>query len=164
MSIFESLENLQVSEECFNDILNIVEEIINEDVEETKRRLTDKYVPILKARRRNLDLKVKKGQKDLKYAKNAVDLSKKMQGLAQKDLDKAEDDVFGVMTREHTHDEYAKVANDRKKAQGELKDWNRDVKQGESKLKDIVNKIDSNSRVSSKLNKKVANIKGQLDK
>ena len=30
MNIFESLENLQVSEECFNDILSIVEEIINE--------------------------------------------------------------------------------------------------------------------------------------
>ena len=29
-SIFENLENLNVSEECFQDILNIVEEIINE--------------------------------------------------------------------------------------------------------------------------------------
>ena len=29
-SIFENLENLNVSEECFNDIMNIVEEIINE--------------------------------------------------------------------------------------------------------------------------------------
>lgn len=29
-SIFESLENLNVSEECFNDILGIVEEYINE--------------------------------------------------------------------------------------------------------------------------------------
>lgn len=30
MNIFESLENLNVSEECFNDIMSIVEEIINE--------------------------------------------------------------------------------------------------------------------------------------
>ena len=30
MSIFESLENLPVSEECLNDIMGIVEEIINE--------------------------------------------------------------------------------------------------------------------------------------
>ena len=30
MNIFESLENLNVSEECFNDIVSIVEEIINE--------------------------------------------------------------------------------------------------------------------------------------
>ena len=28
--IFENLENLQVSEECFNDIMDIVEEMINE--------------------------------------------------------------------------------------------------------------------------------------
>ena len=30
MDIFESLENLNVSEECFNEIMGIVEEIINE--------------------------------------------------------------------------------------------------------------------------------------
>lgn len=28
MNIFESLENLNVSEECFNDVLNIVEKVI----------------------------------------------------------------------------------------------------------------------------------------
>lgn len=164
MNIFESLESLNVSEECFNDIMGIVEEILSEDVEETKKRLINKYVPILKAKRRNLDLRVKKGQKDLRYAKYATDLSKKMQGLAQKDLDNAEDDVFDVMTKQHTYDDYKKVANTRKKAQGELEDWNRDVKQGESKLKDIANEIDSNARVSNELNKKVANITGQSNK
>ena len=30
MDIFESLENLDVSEECFNNIMSIVEEVINE--------------------------------------------------------------------------------------------------------------------------------------
>ena len=30
MNIFESLENLQVSEECFNDIIRIVEKLITE--------------------------------------------------------------------------------------------------------------------------------------
>ena len=30
MNIFESLENLQISEECFNDIMDIVEEILSE--------------------------------------------------------------------------------------------------------------------------------------
>ena len=30
MNIFESLENLEVSESCFDDIMGIVEEIINE--------------------------------------------------------------------------------------------------------------------------------------
>ena len=30
MNIFESLENLEISEECFNDIMDIVEEILSE--------------------------------------------------------------------------------------------------------------------------------------
>ena len=30
MDIFENLENLNVSEECFDDIMSIVEEVINE--------------------------------------------------------------------------------------------------------------------------------------
>lgn len=32
MNVYESLENLQVSEECFNDIMGIVEDILSEDV------------------------------------------------------------------------------------------------------------------------------------
>ena len=32
MDIFESLENLNVSEECFDEIMGIVEELINEDI------------------------------------------------------------------------------------------------------------------------------------
>lgn len=32
MNIFENLEELNISEECFNDIMSIVEEVINEDL------------------------------------------------------------------------------------------------------------------------------------
>ena len=35
MDIFESLENLQVSEACFDDIMGIVEEVINEVSDKT---------------------------------------------------------------------------------------------------------------------------------
>ena len=38
MNIFESLENLNVSEECFEDIVSIVEGIINELKDGTYRR------------------------------------------------------------------------------------------------------------------------------
>lgn len=38
MDIFESLENLNISEECFNDILNLVEEYISEVKANTLRR------------------------------------------------------------------------------------------------------------------------------
>ena len=32
MDIFESLENLQISEECFNDIMDIVEKVLAKDL------------------------------------------------------------------------------------------------------------------------------------
>ena len=35
MNIFESLENLNVSEECFDDIINIVEELLDENIKTT---------------------------------------------------------------------------------------------------------------------------------
>ena len=38
MNIFENLEQLNVSEECFDDILNIVEEIISETKKESKEK------------------------------------------------------------------------------------------------------------------------------
>ena len=41
MDIFESLENLNVSEECFNDIMGIVEEIINERNKENRQKKKD---------------------------------------------------------------------------------------------------------------------------
>ena len=44
MNIFESLENLNVSEECFNEIMGIVEEILNEDI---IRAIDKKYDPKL---------------------------------------------------------------------------------------------------------------------
>jgi hypothetical protein len=42
MNIFESLENLQVSEECFDEIIEIVEEILSEDI---IRAIDKKYDP-----------------------------------------------------------------------------------------------------------------------
>ena len=38
MDIFESLENLEISEECFNDIMDIVEEILSESTDEYIKR------------------------------------------------------------------------------------------------------------------------------
>ena len=38
MDIFESLENLSISEECFNEIMNMIEEYINELDDGTYRR------------------------------------------------------------------------------------------------------------------------------
>lgn len=41
MDIFESLENLNVSEECFEDIVGLVEEYINEVSDEWKQMHLD---------------------------------------------------------------------------------------------------------------------------
>ena len=45
MDIFESLENLDVSEECFNDILGIVEEYINETTRELRYKAAENSLP-----------------------------------------------------------------------------------------------------------------------
>ena len=42
MSIFKSLENLEISENCFNDIMDIVEEIIDETSAEKIQAVADK--------------------------------------------------------------------------------------------------------------------------
>lgn len=42
MNIFEELESLNVSEECFNDLMDIVEEIINELNDSTVQSMFDK--------------------------------------------------------------------------------------------------------------------------
>lgn len=41
MNIFESLENLSVSEECFDEIMGLVEEVINEVSDKWKQNCKD---------------------------------------------------------------------------------------------------------------------------
>ena len=72
MDIFESLENLNVSEECFNDILNIVEEI-------TDRILDDK--------------KMDPDKQDKLYKKAVKAQQKELKQAAQRE-GKTEDEIF----------------------------------------------------------------------
>lgn len=62
MNIFESLENLQVSESCFNSIIELVEEFINEKV--TK----DDKEKVLKARK-DREEKLSKRYSNIKNAR-----------------------------------------------------------------------------------------------
>ena len=55
MDIFESLENLNVSEECFGDIVSIVEAIINEVSDEWKQMHLDKAKDITQYFRNKYD-------------------------------------------------------------------------------------------------------------
>ena len=52
MNIFESLENLNVSEECFNSIMDIVEEIINEISDDLAQQPWRRKEEISKKRRK----------------------------------------------------------------------------------------------------------------
>lgn len=63
MDIFESLENLNVSEECFEDIIGIVEAIINEVSDEYINKHWDKIADKLGDEKEYAD-KIEKRYKD----------------------------------------------------------------------------------------------------
>ena len=52
MNIFENLETLNVSEECYNDIVGIVEEYINEYIKKDKR---EQLLKVAVARQKRTD-------------------------------------------------------------------------------------------------------------
>jgi hypothetical protein len=62
MDIFESLENLSVSEECFDEIMGIVEEVINEYD-------SDNLPSVARGMRKQNDKKTKALEKELKDLK-----------------------------------------------------------------------------------------------
>ena len=76
MDIFESLENLEVSESCFDDIMSMVEECINEDL------FKEGDSPFTKAVKKGIDMVAKPGE-IIKKAGNKV-------------LDKASDAVTNM--------------------------------------------------------------------
>ena len=62
MDIFESLENLNVSEECFNDIVDIVEEFVAEKLVDTLNLPQAKLKDLYAKYRKNLKGKVTPGR------------------------------------------------------------------------------------------------------
>ena len=70
MGTFESLENLDVSEDCYCNILKLVEEYINELRDETIRNASDKNMAISQAQEENLP-NVNK-VKDMKFVKDDI--------------------------------------------------------------------------------------------
>lgn len=73
MDIFESLENLSVSEECFNSIMDIVEEYINERNKENREAKkewemsrTQEISPLYSQRKKRAVRQGEKAIKDLK--------------------------------------------------------------------------------------------------
>ena len=88
MSIFEDLENLDVSEECFDDIMGIVEDIVStarKNLEDAKNK-EDKYV---KRVQKVVDAKKENGTlPDEKFGDKV--LNKLLDGKYRKNVEKAE--------------------------------------------------------------------------
>ncbi len=76
MNIFESLENLNISEECFNDILNIVEEYINEvySVTDVKQRAAKVKESRLGALKKSKNLQNPNTQRNLARARRVMSI------------------------------------------------------------------------------------------
>lgn len=104
-SIFESLKNLDVSEECFDDIVSMVEEFLNEfhDAQgnevtnskgeaegEMRKRIGDKYKAILNSKRRYLEKELKHAPRKGKELGDAQDKAKAERNY----LDKKFDDIW----------------------------------------------------------------------
>ena len=87
MDIFESLENLNISEECFNNIMSIVEDIVSaaEDNFKNAKNRYDKYMGRIKK-----VIQAKKENKTLPDEKFADKLMNKLHGNKySKEYDKA---------------------------------------------------------------------------
>lgn len=90
MNTFENLENLNVSEECFEDIITIVEDILHDT----------------KSVRRNAELNVKRGTKaakELKGQRNAADKKEQIawgDAVTLKDLADYQTDKSGKNSEE----------------------------------------------------------------
>ena len=85
MSILESLKNLNVSEECFNDIISIVEEMINE-LNKYEQHKVDNDPKLKKALKKNQDALKEIGD-DRKYFKNPYIGHKAVNALADANRD-----------------------------------------------------------------------------
>lgn len=87
-SIFESLENLNVSEGCFNEIKGIVEEYINEYI---KRSTAQKLLDVATARQKRTDEAPEGPEKEIAKAKENrnVDLTNSYFERHGSDLQKA---------------------------------------------------------------------------
>ena len=175
MNILENLENLNISEECFNDIIDIVEDLLMRGEKEVqsawKDRLKDKHVPVMKAERRHLDKEIKQASHDYRNAN-------KEYNTAVQDANKAkqEHDKTHIESRElHSKAWNAPIGSPESKDLN--KKWLEKEKENtanftkyenaEQRKKDIVNKqkeigneVRNKAERRNALNQKIANFKG----
>ena len=120
MDVFESLENLKVSESCFDDIVGIVESIINENA------VDDYYSKKLSSMNQELaNTKALKRHLNKTVDKNARAEYKKAKG-AQRELSKRYDELnresrpFSAFDKERDEEMYANYDADKDRRYDEL--------------------------------------------
>ena len=141
MDIFENLENLAVSEECFNDIMDMVEAILEgkepfETTMDYKNRLQKHFGPILQNKKqvqrsiaKHYEKTAKGLGKDAKKAKaEVVDADKKEQKAREKwdnswKISKAMGDIYGYDSDIYKETKEVKDKDNKKleKAEGNTK-------------------------------------------
>lgn len=154
MGIFENLENLAVSEECFNDIMDIVEAILDEGKEpfettmDYKQRLQKHFGPILNDKMAT--------QKSI-----AKHYNKKAKGLG-KEVKKAEGERYTAdkeesKAREKWNNSW-KIANAMGDVYGYDSDIYKETKEGKDKASKKLEKAENNTK---KAWKRLEDIRGK---
>ena len=149
MNIFESLENLNVSEECFNDIMGIVEEILSEGREpfetqqQYKRRLQQHFGPILndklasqKSIAKHYDKKAKGLKKETKkaYIENR-DAARKNDEEYEKYHDSLDKSIEAGNAHGYDSDLYKKAKKEQEDAKIKRNEARENAKNSENKLR-----------------------------
>ena len=153
MDIFENLENLPISEECFNEIMDIVEAILEgkepfETTMDYKQRLQKHFGPILndkmatqKSIAKHYNKKAKGLGKEVKKAEGERDTADKEENKAREKWDNswkianAMGDVYG-----YDSDIYKETKEGKDKASKKLEKAENNTKKAWKKLDDIKGK------------------------
>ena len=154
MNIFENLENLNVSEECFNDIMGIVEEILNEDrLVDDNGKKTDAYYALKDKMIDKLqDKKATASSIRKHHEKQAVASKKEEKRIAKQELPKAEYNkqiAWGNRANAHANYDYYKNKEGKssgdERAEQNWKSWvdktDKDDEEAYNKLQDVRSKI-----------------------
>ena len=138
MNIFESLENLNVSEECFDDIMGIVEELLSEDIK------SEVYKKVAPEKRYELLQKVDKNKENEMSDRHTRQMFKNYFDNGKKDMGKASDDAEKQVGVHGEHEESKNKKGEHQTHLRSLKsrDFGKSVKSGyNSELRPILNSI-----------------------
>ena len=152
--MFEELENLNVSEECFNDIMDIVEEIINELNDSTVQSMLDKRTERLNQAEREDD--GSRGANRTRVLKKR-ELSRAKAAVRNRDFRENPEEArnkYSFSPSTATNDELKKLAKSEwKYKQGSVNRWKGTISGNEEKRKEGI-KLQAEGRPNSSVLKR----------